>query len=152
SGTGTCTVTMSQTRNVTATFTTPAPPLLTVAISGTGTVSSSPGGINCPGTCSQTFPVGSSVQLTAQAGSGWQFFQWSGDCTGGVTPCTVTMSQARSVTATFTQIQSGAEEPYCTSGANVILCDNFNARTLGDVNTFYNPSTNFQSFIGGHST
>ncbi len=38
---------------------------LSVGVQGTGSVTSLPGGISCPGTCSATFNVGSSVLLTA---------------------------------------------------------------------------------------
>jgi hypothetical protein len=106
SGTGACTVTMDQARSVTATFdlipVVPPTHALTVAKNGTGsgTVTSSPPGINCGATCSQTYTQGTVVTLTPTPTAGSTFAGWSGDCTGtGV--CTVTMSQARSVTATF---------------------------------------------------
>lgn len=44
------------------------------------------------------------------------------------------------------------QETICNTDPNVIFCDNFNDRTLGDVNTFYNPNTNFQTNLGGKST
>jgi len=100
SGGGSCVVTMSQAESVTATFTLIFP--LTVGITGSGTVTSSPGGISCPGVCSTTFDSGTSVQLTASPSSGWTFSGWSGGCTGAGA-CVVTMSAAQSVTATFTQ-------------------------------------------------
>ncbi len=74
---------------------------VTRAGAGTGTVTSSPSGINCGTTCSASFSSTSTVTLTASPASGSTFGSWSG-CTGssGAT-CTVSMSQARSVTATF---------------------------------------------------
>jgi hypothetical protein len=101
SGAGTCVVTMSQAESVTATFTQVF--ALSVTIAGGGTVTSSPSGITCPGTCSTTFDSGTSVVLTATPTSGWSFSGWGGACTGtGI--CSVTMSAAESVTATFTQV------------------------------------------------
>ncbi|HEX6754082.1 MAG TPA: hypothetical protein VF093_10910 [Solirubrobacterales bacterium] len=50
--------------------------------SGSGTVTSSPGGINCGVFCSGKFPVGSVVTLTAKASEGSKFTGWS----GGYTP------------------------------------------------------------------
>ena len=105
-GTGGCTVSMTQARTVTATFnTTNTSQTLTVNKAGTGTgaVTSSPAGINCGagcGTQSASFANGTSVSLTAAAASGSTFAGWSGACsgTGG---CTVSMTQARTVTATF---------------------------------------------------
>jgi PKD domain/PASTA domain/Divergent InlB B-repeat domain len=84
---------------------------LTVARSGngSGTVSSNPSGISCGSTCSHTFATGTSVTLSATPASGSVFSGWSGACAGNG-GCTVTMSQARSVTATFT-LQSSA--PVC---------------------------------------
>src|SRR5579864_3335370 len=73
---------------------------VTEAGTGTGTVTSSPAGINCPGTCSANFNSGTMVTLTQAAGAGSTFAGWSGACTGTGT-CTVTMSAAESVTATF---------------------------------------------------
>jgi hypothetical protein len=75
---------------------------LTVAISGSGsgTVTSSPAGINCGATCSHAYPTGTGVTLTETPASGSVFSGWTGACSGSG-GCTVTMSQARSVTATF---------------------------------------------------
>jgi uncharacterized protein (TIGR03437 family) len=44
---------------------------------------------------------GTQVQLTAKANPGYQFANWSGDLTGSANPQPLTMSAARSVTATF---------------------------------------------------
>ena len=74
-----------------------------LAGAGSGTVTSSPAGINCPGTCTGSFPGVASVTLTATpASSGFGFGGWTGNCTtvsGG--NCTVTISGSN-VTATFT--------------------------------------------------
>jgi PKD repeat protein len=101
SGTGSCQLTMSQARSVTATFVAGSF-ALTVSRQGAGAgqVSSSPGGIGCGSGCQASFGPGTVVTLTATPDAGSLFAGWSGDCsgTGG---CRVTMSQARSVTATF---------------------------------------------------
>lgn len=68
--------------------------------SGSGTVTSAPSGINCGSTCSAGFASGASVTLTAAAASGSTFAGWSGSCSGTGT-CTLSMTAARSVTATF---------------------------------------------------
>jgi endoglucanase len=102
-GTGTCTVSMTAARTVTAAFNTSATTqtlTVTRAGAGTGTVTSAPSGINCGSTCSASYAGGTSVTLTASAASGSTFAGWSGACTGTGT-CTVAMSAARSVTATF---------------------------------------------------
>lgn len=72
---------------------------LTVSVTGTGTVTSSPAGINCGVICSTTFASGT-VALTAVAGAGSVFTGWSGACSG-IGVCDVTLNAAQSVTATF---------------------------------------------------
>src|SRR5581483_11832702 len=76
---------------------------LTVGLAGTGsgTVTSSPAGIDCGSTCSVAFPGGAIVSLTATAASGSTFAGWSGAACSGTGSCQVTMSAAESVTATF---------------------------------------------------
>lgn len=77
---------------------------LTVALlgTGTGTVTSSPAAITCPGTCTASFPSGTTVTLTAAPTGGSTFSGWGGDCAGQGSPCTLTMSAPKAVTATFT--------------------------------------------------
>jgi len=74
--------------------------------SGSGTVTSTPAGINCGSTCSAGFASGASVTLTAAAAGGSTFAGWSGSCSGSGT-CTVSMTAARSVTATFNSTGAG---------------------------------------------
>jgi len=75
---------------------------LTVSKSGTGTgtVTSSPAGINCGFECEAEFEEGEEVELSQSAETGSEFTGWGGACTGAGT-CKVTMSEAKSVTATF---------------------------------------------------
>jgi len=100
-GTGTCSVTMSAAKSVTATFNV-IKYTLTVGKAGTGsgTVTSSPSGINCGTTCSTSFNSGTVVTLTATPATGSTFAGWSGACTG-TGSCKMTMNAAESVTATF---------------------------------------------------
>jgi Divergent InlB B-repeat domain/PASTA domain/WD40-like Beta Propeller Repeat len=101
SGTGACTVTMSQAVSVTASFAL-VPETLTVtkAGGGSGVVASTTPGISCGSTCSHAFDYRTSVMLTATPSAGSRFVGWSGACSGtGV--CNVTMSAARSVKASF---------------------------------------------------
>jgi hypothetical protein len=105
SGSGACELTMDKEHSVTAIFAVEPPPsefVLTVSLAGTGsgTVTSSPGIVNCGVICSDVFTAGKEVTLTATPASGSTFGGWSGACTG-TGACKVTMSQARSVTATF---------------------------------------------------
>jgi uncharacterized repeat protein (TIGR02543 family) len=104
SGTSSCTVTMSTAQTVTATFNSQVTTYaltVTRSGSGTGTVTSSTGGINCGSTCSANIASGTTVTLTAAAASGSTFGGWSNGCTGTSATCTVSMTAARTVTATF---------------------------------------------------
>jgi secreted trypsin-like serine protease len=107
SGTGTCTVSMDLARSVVAQFTntspTPVTRTLTVVPSGggSGTVTSEPTGINCGSDCSEGFPHGTEVTLTATPASGSTFAGWEGCPDSGTSTCVVAMDQAREVTATF---------------------------------------------------
>jgi hypothetical protein len=97
----TCTVTVNNARTVTATFTTNGC-LLTVSKTGRGTVTSSDGDINCGSTCSHNYNSGTQVTLTATATQGWTFSNWASCDSVQNNTCTVTMNNARTVTATFT--------------------------------------------------
>jgi hypothetical protein len=113
---------MTMARDVMATFA-PAAPVsalsrLTVQLIGTvpgasGEVESSPDGIECElpprgtvreVTCSARYAKTARVKLTAEAESGSIFVGWGGACTGAARTCTVAMSAARTVTATFTRL------------------------------------------------
>jgi len=100
SGTGTCTVSMSAATTVTATFNA-STFTLTVNKSGTGSGAVTGTGINCGVDCSEPFASGTSVVLTAAAASGSTFAGWSGGGCTGTGTCTVSMSAATTVTASF---------------------------------------------------
>lgn len=100
SGTGTCTVTLNSNQFVTVKFDAVAAKV-SVTVVGSGTVTSSPSGISCPGTCSASFPLNSKVTLSASATSGDTFTGWSGSGCSGTGRCSVTVSSNQAVTATF---------------------------------------------------
>ncbi|GAM08162.1 thermophilic serine proteinase [Geobacter sp. OR-1] len=106
-GTGDCTVTMDAATAVTASFINPNHRTLSVTVSGSGTVHSSPSpDINCSsGTCTVSYMVGSAVTLSVVPSAGFVFSGWTGDCSGTDT-CTVPMDQAKSATAIFTKTSS----------------------------------------------
>jgi hypothetical protein len=113
-GSGACVVSMGAARMVTASFNSSANVALGVARAGTGTgtVTSMPAGINCGTTCTAEYMGGTSVTLMAAPVSGSTFAGWSGACTGTAN-CVVSMTQARSVAATFS-----------TSGGSAGTCAN----------------------------
>jgi List-Bact-rpt repeat protein len=96
-----CTINRYIDRVVTATF---LPPYkLSVSVTGNGTVVS--GNLDCGSICSQLYPQGTQVQLTALPGPGSTLSGWSGCDTINGDLCTVTMSGPRNVTATFATVQ-----------------------------------------------
>lgn len=101
-GTGSCVVTMDAAKSVTATFVPTYPLTVGKAGAGSGTVASSPVGIDCGADCSETYDSGTVVTLTSTPATGSRFSGWSGACTGSGS-CSVTMTASRSVTATFAQ-------------------------------------------------
>ena len=92
-GTGPCTVTITDNTTVTAAFTDKFY-ALTLEVAGQGTVAKDPD--------ATTYLYGTQVTLTPTPAAGWSFSSWSGACTGSEA-CVVTMEDNKSVTATFTQ-------------------------------------------------
>ncbi len=90
---------MTQNQSVDATFT-QSSYTLTASISGQGSITSTDGFINCPGTCSHTYLSLTQVTLNEFPAQGWIFSGWSGACSG-VGPCNVTMLQNQAVTASL---------------------------------------------------
>lgn len=118
SGTGTCAVTMSAAKAVTAIFTasdttggttggtdggdgTTTQYSLSVTKSGNGTVTSSPTGISCGADCSKSFDASTVVTLTAVPESGATFVGWSGACKGSSATCELTIDSDKIVSAAF---------------------------------------------------
>jgi endoglucanase len=100
-GTGSCIVSMTANRSVTATFNAnPCTRVVTVTKSGTGTgtVTSGDGAIACGTTCVAGIACSASLTLTATPASGSAFTGWGGACTGTAATCTVSGGE---VTATF---------------------------------------------------
>jgi hypothetical protein len=77
---------------------------LTFSGTGSGTVTSNPSGLSAasPGPDVASFPIGSTVLLTATGTNGANFVSWVGcDTLGTTNPCSVTMTGNRTVTVTF---------------------------------------------------
>jgi uncharacterized delta-60 repeat protein len=92
--------------------------------SGTGTVTSSPGGINCGATCSADFASGTVVSLSAAADSGSTFMGWSGGGCSGAGACSVTVNAATTVTATFSAAADSPRLGALSTRMQVLTGDN----------------------------
>ena len=105
-GAGGCTVSMDAARSVTANFTLNTYQLHVSTAGdgwGEGTVTSSPGGIDCGVYCSVYYAYNTDVNLTATYPAGVTFNGWGGGWCSGAGDCTVRMDAAKSVSATFTK-------------------------------------------------
>lgn len=98
-----CVIAMNGPRTVTATFSATPGVTLTVSLSGTGTLRSADGGIDCPNDCSQDYSPGTAVQLTAVGDSGFSFDYWSAcpSLFANGSHCDFTINADTTVSATF---------------------------------------------------
>jgi hypothetical protein len=76
-------------------------PSVTVALSGSGKVSSADRIISCGSKCAASYNLNTQVTLTAAASSGSVFTGWGGACVGSQLACTLNVNEALGVTANF---------------------------------------------------
>jgi hypothetical protein len=128
-GTGRCTVTLHDSRTVTANFeeNSPSNPRLTVnpVGEGSGTVISTTPGISCGQQCSATFPKGT-VTLVAAPTKYSVFLGWDAPGCSRQRVCVVTLTQDTTVTVTFQPVRpprlttsstgEGSITPPCSGG------------------------------------
>jgi hypothetical protein len=95
--------------------------VVTVSRTGSGSVTSSPAGINCGAVCTHDFDGGTPVTLTATPAAGYRFGGWSGRCTG-TGACQFSVTATTTVTATF------VKKPVPRPGKPSITDSNLNAR------------------------
>jgi Divergent InlB B-repeat domain len=102
---GSCEVTMSEARKVTATFEPKEMGTkysLMVKKTGAGTATSTPDGIDCGATCLAEFEEGTEVTLNASPDKGYEFAKWVGcDVQSSETECKVTMTEPSEVEVEF---------------------------------------------------
>jgi hypothetical protein len=101
SGAGLCTTAMSSDQSVTANFVAHRTLSVSKSGSGSGSVTSSPAGIDCGATCSASYDDGTPVTLTATPDAGSTFTGLSGGGCSGTGTCVVTLSGDQAVSAGF---------------------------------------------------
>lgn len=162
-GTDACVVTMDAVRAVSATFTQEQYDVQVVREgSGTGTVTSTPGGIDCGTDCVERFAAGTTVTLTATPGTASRFAGWSGACSGAA-ECVLDVAAATSVVATFTATATvtvalaGTGAGTVTSVPAGIACDGdcsepFDTGTTVELTPTASPGSRFEGWSGGGCT
>lgn len=93
---------------------------VSIAGSGSGTVSDETGGIRCGFDCSESYDAGARVTLAASPEGNSIFVNWSGACSGNSFSCVIIISGPTAVTAVFknpTQELGGAAPPPAPSPA-----------------------------------
>ena len=108
---------------------------LNVSIAGSGSVTSSPSGIDCGATCTRSYLDYHAVTLTATAAKGSTFSGWTGACSGTGT-CTLAMSEARAVTATFSRPSNAftAKTPtFSTTNSTITISTTFTVPGAGQL-------------------
>ena len=74
---------------------------LAVSLIGKGPVTSSPAGILCPPDCTENFPQGTTVTLTAALTIKGTPPFWSGECTGKGSSCSLAMDATKNITISY---------------------------------------------------
>lgn len=99
-----CELTASRDLGATATFV-PQRRELSVSLtgSGRGSVTSDPAGIDCGNACHASFEIDTAITLVPNPAPGSKFEGWVGAC-AGTGSCAVTLDQARSLTADFSDL------------------------------------------------
>jgi hypothetical protein len=131
-----------------ATYTLPTAPTRSLTVSrngsGSGSIVTSPPGIDCGSTCAADFTHGAEVTMMAIPDIGSRFSGWGGAC-AGTANCTLTMDSAKSVTATFETLGSdlsitmaAAPDPVATGGRltyTIAVRNNGPSSTIAQVQT-----------------
>lgn len=102
---------------------------LTVELSG-GSVTSTPAGITCPGTCSADFDFGEDITLTATPDATTSFTGWSDRCPAGRGACALSLDTA-DVTVTANFVPQGAKRWVLTAGLPQGVVEGVNVGAFG---------------------
>src|SRR3989338_5634061 len=119
-----------------------SPALYTLAVtmsgSGSGTITSDTGGIDCGTSCWADYTSGTPVTLTATPSTGSFFAGWRGACSG-TGSCVVTMDAAKDVIATFKPVPFVATtiKDITATSATITTTVSFNAADVGKTGAVY---------------
>jgi hypothetical protein len=129
---------------------------LNVTLNGSGTVNINPPGRLCStGTCTNSFPSTTPINLTASVDK-LSFFTWGGACSGTNPLCSITMNSDKAVAATFTPADRAriGVVGYPTLNAAYTAASTIGTTTILTLNAVQNESLTVNKFlkiIGGYN-
>ena len=94
---------------------------VTPPAAGSGTITSNPPGIDCPTTCTASFPENTQVRLSATPAQNFVFAGWTGGCSG-IGGCSVKLSSRKHVAADFTRGET-LNVALAGAGSGTVLSD-----------------------------
>jgi len=98
---------------------------VSTTVTGSGSVTSSPPGVNCASSggaaCFADFPIGSYVTLTAAPSGGASFSGWGGACSGTSTTCSLTIGSISEVSAGFSIASTDPVQVEVESGDGCVV-------------------------------
>ena len=98
---------------------------LTVTKEGKGTVTSSPAGIDCGADCNEDYASETAITLTATPADGFDFKEWTGNCSGTNATTTITVNSDKTCAAIFAPVECDPASSSCNYAAFGIILDGF---------------------------
>ena len=92
---------------------------LETRVEGSGTITSSPAGIDCGTDCKHFYPHDTQVSLTATPDAGFQFVEWIGYCSGSG-DCVVSMVKNQKAGAIFAPVSDQVNLAVTTNGSGTV--------------------------------
>jgi len=141
-GNTTCSITLNANLTVSANFSQESVETyrLDTVVSGQGSITSTPSGIDCGVDCSEDYQAATQVSLQAEASEGFIFDGWTGACSGTST-CVIVMDAAKSVTAVFTEILSDYQLTVVVNGSGRVTSSPNGIDCEGDCVEIYQQDT-----------
>ncbi|WP_282088790.1 InlB B-repeat-containing protein [Aquimarina algiphila] len=96
-----------------------------------------------------TYNDGSSATVTATPASGWQFDGWSGALSGSANPASLTMNTNKTVTATFTETNTGGGQ---TGSVEVAISNGSDDVEEGENGTIYANSSDLEMVYDSYNS